>query len=764
MTVHLVFIAIEIFTQPVFPWDAWAAWIYRAKAWFLAGGITDVIGARDWATAASANVYTIDAWLYPSFPSLIPYWAALSLGRWSETLVNLPVLFAGLAMGMALYGQCREHGLSVATSLLSCYLLYSIPLLGTHLALAGYADIWMAGFTGLGFVAIMRGVITRDAVGGSRFQKALGFLMVAFGICVKNEGAVWFLALLAVLLLATCRRKTLLLTTAVAVIGIGLAITLGVSQVDIPLIGKLGVSDGRLVIPFIGSFKLEAHNIWRAYWDNFINMGSWNLLWVAVAASLLLGLGSFTRSPGYRARRTALSLLIVFLATQIFIFGFTNQGLWADTYTAINRLPLHFVPALLFAVIIMQQGLHLSEPACRSGVLPPLSRPHRGSGVSPRLSALFGAALLAFIIVATGSVIFLSKNLPEQTGETIIYPASDFNFAFGSGYPAKERIYVDGFANGYALLTSGAVSIQANDLRALVYTWLPPRLPQEAAFFWRRAGDPGNVIRTEITTPGTRMIDLASEPDWQGEIIEFGFLVAGNGGDTVEVGNASLLPDTLNTRLQLAWRAWTTFETWSQQSINFLHGGDHRQVLALPLLVTGWLLLTLLFLRLFQLVGARLGFQQSVLVAGTLFLLAWMLLDIRWTTNNVKQARVSLAAHWQADEQQRLSNGMDGEIYQYVQRLKSTVLGEQKSRILIIGDESAIDYYLLRTKYHLLPHSVNVTDRFARGLAPGSLDFVIFFGQPADIVRLPGWNRSWQNALSRVDSGQWGTVFRVKKQ
>ena len=53
MLVHLVFITVEIFTQPVYPWDAWLAWVYRAKAWFMAGNMENVISTADWATTAS---------------------------------------------------------------------------------------------------------------------------------------------------------------------------------------------------------------------------------------------------------------------------------------------------------------------------------------------------------------------------------------------------------------------------------------------------------------------------------------------------------------------------------------------------------------------------------------------------------------------------------------------------------------------------------------------------------------------------------------
>ena len=212
---------------------------------------------------------------------------------------------------------------------------------------------------------------------------------------------------------------------------------------------------------------------------------------------------------------------------------------------------------------------------------------------------LIAAALLALIVVVTATVAFLSKGLPEHAGETLTYPATDLKFAFGSGHPDADRMFVDQFADGYALLTSGPVSIQAEEQRVLIYTWLPPELLQEAAFFWRRSDDAQNVLRTEITIPGTQQIDLSMEPDWKGEITEFGFLIAGVNGQAVEIGEAILLPDTLNTRIQLSWRTWTTFEEWSQKSINFLYGGDFRQVIALPMLVAAWLLVTLLLFWLF---------------------------------------------------------------------------------------------------------------------------------------------------------------------
>lgn len=375
---------------------------------------------------------------------------------------------------------------------------------------------------------------------------------------------------------------------------------------------------------------------------------------------------------------------------------------------------------------------------------------------------LLMAALLATVLVTVGTITFLSKGLPEESSETLRYAAADFTFAFGSGHPTAERMLVDGFANGYALLSSGPVSIQAGELRVLSYTWLPPKMPQEAAFFWRESDDTQNVLRTEIKAPGTHLVNLAMEPGWRGEISEFGFLLAGVNGETVEIGDTSLAPESLDTRLQLTWQAWTTFEEWSQQSINFLQGGDYRQVVALPLLVAAWLLITLMLLWLFSRFGKTMGSRHLLVSTGMLCLVAWLVLDLRWAANNLRQIQLSFQSQWQADEQQRASIDLDGEIYQYVHKLKNEVLREQPARILIVGDENADDYYLLRAKYHLLPHSVAVTGRFDDELLSESLDYVIFFGQPGGIAKVPGWNPYWQQALIRIDSGDLGTVYQLE--
>jgi hypothetical protein len=708
-----------------------------------------VVAPAQWAQAASADDYTIDAAAYPLLPSVIPYWAALSLGRWSETLINLPVLLAGVAIGLALYGQCRESGANPLFSMAAVYLLFSVPLFGTHLALAGYADIWMAGFAGLGFVALMRG-----SSPGQGFQTALGLLMLALAMLVKNEGTVWFLAALLMVALVTFRWRTSLIAGLVIFGGVWVASASGVTHLDLPLIGTLGVVNGRLHIPFIGSFALEIHDIWQPYRDNFFAMGSWNLLWVLVSASLLVGLVG-SKPFADPARRAPVVFIGIFLVTQLFIFGFTDQGIWADTYTAINRLPLHFTPALVFSALTL-----LHSWVVRAGGADVLAWPNEPNPAPPVLRPLL-ASLIAALIVIAGSVAFLAHGLPQNQPEVREYAAADFNFMMGSGSADGERVAVDGFTDGYALLSSGQIELPADDYRCLRLNLERHGSDGVPIFFWRSARAPGELVRAPVLESGLVLIDLSAREAWQGEITEFGLLFEERGG-RYSLGPVALIPDSLALRLQLTWDSWTAFEGWTQKSVNFLQGGRAKQPLRLPVLLTAWLAVTV---ALTWLLTRRSGGGSRQLWLGTAlaFLAAWMVLDIRWTANSLRQAGQTLEKYGSVSADQRLARGLDGIVYRYVSRLKADVLPAALARILIVADQQVVEYYLQRAKYHLLPHSVYATRRFPDNLELSSLDYVIFLGPPGGIKGVPGWSTVWERSLQRVDSAELGEVFAVVK-
>jgi hypothetical protein len=91
-------------------------------------------------------------------------------------------------------------------------------------------------------------------------------------------------------------------------------------------------------------------------------------------------------------------------------------------------------------------------------------------------------------------------------------------------------------------------------------------------------------------------------------------------------------------------------------------------------------------------------------------------------------------------------------------------LGDEPARILIVATPDVIDFYPLRAKYHLPPHSAHVVRELPASRIRDSLDYVIFFGAAGDITHLPGWNTEWQQALIGMDGGGRGLLYRVETQ
>ena len=378
-----------------------------------------------------------------------------------------------------------------------------------------------------------------------------------------------------------------------------------------------------------------------------------------------------------------------------------------------------------------------------------------------------GVAVFAALVVLCALASTLSKGLPDQDYASVEIPAAGLKFAFGAGTPEGELVQVDTFVDGNALLTSGPVNIKADELQVLQYSWEPSRTSDELAFFWRQKGNTAEVKRVEILNIGTAMFDLSTQTDWNGEIIEAGFLLGGQNDSPVAIGELVLEPMSFFLRAKLVWQDWTTYELRSQQSINFLQGGSHNQIVPLPPLLIMWLLITL---TLIYVLAGKLGIERTAKgifpIAICLFLAAWMLLDIRWTANSFQSANELLSSTSGNGANQRSDYDFDGSVFRYIQRLKNDIFlqdnNDHAERILIIGDESAIDYYLLRSKYHLLPAAAHVTGQFNNQLEPDSLDYVLYFGQPGGITSIPGWNGAWRDALKEVDRNKWGAVYKVQ--
>jgi len=80
---------------------------------------------------------------------------------------------------------------------------------------------------------------------------------------------------------------------------------------------------------------------------------NWHLFWFAVALTLVVRLPELRQSPSLRALGLFLLLGCAFLFA---LFVLTPAGKWAESYTAVNRLSLQIVPAMLaFAALLWRE-------------------------------------------------------------------------------------------------------------------------------------------------------------------------------------------------------------------------------------------------------------------------------------------------------------------------------------------------------------------------------------------------------------------------
>jgi hypothetical protein len=326
-------LGLEILWRPLFPWDATMHWATKAKVWFELGYMAPFVENTAWLNTVGEGVFTDRHPDYPATIPLLQVWMSLAVGRWDESLMNLPWLLCFIALGFAFYGQLRTAGVGALTSIAFTYLLLSMPLLNIHVALAGYADLFLGAAYCAALMAFHNWLTTRQ-----RWQGILAIVFALACLTIKNEGAAWALTLLPALVVSVKTRHKL------AKLSLLFALTLALLSVLAHKNPAL-VADALRQITALHISGLGG--IIQAIWlhDN------WHLLGYLFAAVIPLGL----LSPGALTQRypglvVALSCA---LGIFLFLFLFTAFGEGASNFTGVGRLCIHLFPGLLFLCALL---------------------------------------------------------------------------------------------------------------------------------------------------------------------------------------------------------------------------------------------------------------------------------------------------------------------------------------------------------------------------------------------------------------------------
>ena len=262
----------------------------------------------------------------------------LALGTWDESLMNLPWLVCYVALGLLFYGHLRLANLTPATAMTFTYLLLSMPLLNIHVALAGYADLFLGATYGAALLFFFHWC--QDRAPWKLVAMAIFLVLCPL---LKNEGTVWAASLapafIAMILPHSERIKFFVL---LALLGV-LAVLVVPSDMRIA---------GTTLADLMPSFDPEGMTgLVKSVWlhDNWHLQG---YLLLATAPVVFLLRERIMRSHvGFLLARGSAA------AAFLYLFLFTGYAGGARDLSGVGRLCLHLAPGLMFMVAVFSRAL-----------------------------------------------------------------------------------------------------------------------------------------------------------------------------------------------------------------------------------------------------------------------------------------------------------------------------------------------------------------------------------------------------------------------
>lgn len=327
IVVRVCSVGLELAWRPLLPWDAWAHWATKARVWYEYRQITAFVDPATWLASGNAMQFVDAHSDYPATVPLLQVWTALCLGRWDESLMNMPWLAILAALGLAFYAHLRRIGAGLAQAMLLSYLLLSIPFIDLHVAVAGYVDIFIAAAYGMAAMALWQWFRSRD-----RADAMLALLCALGCIAIKKEGFVWVLTLLPPVLVAINRRVGL---AAVALLGAAMLLYLVYGPGEVLMLGY--------------ALRTRFSNVSRPMFEHYFEMDNWHLLWYLTL--VVIALRWRVVFTGGLAPMTV-TLLGAF-AFVFVVFFYSDAALGVADETLVNRLPLHLAPALAFYLALL---------------------------------------------------------------------------------------------------------------------------------------------------------------------------------------------------------------------------------------------------------------------------------------------------------------------------------------------------------------------------------------------------------------------------
>ena len=601
---HLLFVLANNLTRDIFPWDAFTTWMYRAKVWVLNDEMLNFQGVNQWLQSGGLG-YALPASHYPSSVSAVAAFSSALSSGWNDQLASVPWFFAMLAIGSMMFGLCRQSGLAILPSLVGLYLLISLPIVGMHGILAGYADLWMLGTSGMGLAALMLWTQKKH-----RGALVLGAVLLLIGSCFKTEGWIWLGMGMLFILVTTLWRKR----QYAAFLGVMAILFTGfhLESVQLGSLGRWGIHEAAIHVGPLGQYLLRPYNALPIYFDMIFLRGNFHLL--GVLYMLALGLLTFTN---WRTSVAHWLMCALILCSQWIIFGLSSYSLYAETGTALNRLLLQFLPVFVLTITVAWQTVTKKlEPSS-------LQAGPSAKGQNSQSAIVIGVLMVSLVAPAFILLDWSGNKSNDQEAyytPDLLEPVlgkfkrlNNGNLAFtdtpGPVAVAKVRLKSPGSQQPQYVIPDASISA-----------------PSVASFYWVNEND-RQVNAYSLDMSGPIILDMKSVPAfWQKPVTEMGYLVKKQALRSVQL-NTLAVSNTIRPQLAPAlMNHWLTPNAISQRSINMVDTHSPS-----PISWTGWaglaaLLGTVLATTIIAI--TRLRFPDGKLIITAFLALLWLASDL----------------------------------------------------------------------------------------------------------------------------------------
>ena len=684
---HLLLALASNLTRDIYPWDAFTTWMYRAKVWVLNDEMLNFQGVNQWLQSGGLG-YALPASHYPpSVSAVAAFSSALSSG-WDDQSASMPWFFAMLAIGSMMFGVCKQSGLTTLPSLAVLYLLISLPIVGMHGVLAGYADLWMVGTSGMGLAALLLWTQKRQ-----RGALAIGTVLLVVGPCFKTEGWIWLGMGMLFILIHTLwhQRRYAALFCVMAILLAGFRL----QSVNFGALGLWGIHEETIHIGPLGQYLLRPYNALPKYFEMIFLRSNFHLL--GTLYLLALALLTFIN---WRASVTHWLMGALIICSQWVIFGLSSYSLYAETGTAINRLLLQFLPVFVLTIAVAWKVV--TETLNQSPSQAVLGR-------FAQNAVMIGILLVS---LAAPAFILLDWSGNESNDQEAYYTPDLLEPVLGK----LRRL-----DNGSLAFTGTPGPVAVAKVRLKSPGSPQPRyvmpnasmlVPGAVSFYWINKDEP-QVNSYSLDISGPAILDMKSIPAfWQKPVIEMGYLVEKQALgsvqlDTLAVSNAirpQLLPALMNH--------WLTPNGISQRSINMVNGHSPS-----PISWASWAgLAALLGTMLTAAITAatKLRWSDGKLIITTLVALLWLasdLLSLRQLHATLRPLMVdSTQTEW------HMNTGLGEQLPQIAQLITANTSGAMG--VATVSLDQSGDFYAQKLPLILAPQpAVSVSLTRATNLA-----------------------------------------------